>query len=89
MTRRPAQPGSTPSATEMTSPATPLPGTYGGFTSKYLAANPERICVLTNRTSATDTAITASPGPATGSGASPGTITSGPPNWVASITRIP
>jgi hypothetical protein len=87
-TRRPVQPGSTPGPTETTRPATPPPGTYGGFTAKYPPAEPDRICVSRKRTSAADTAITASPGPATGSGASPGVSTSGPPNWATWITRI-
>src|SRR5918999_2520120 len=42
--------------------------------------SPRRITVSTHRTSAARTATTTSPGPATGSGASRGIRTSGPPN---------
>lgn len=76
---RPTQPRSTPSPTSATSPVTPCPGTYGRTTLKYSPMAPDRICVSTNPTSAAATRTTACPGPATGSGASAGTSTSGPP----------
>src|ERR1700722_20370598 len=87
MTGRPSQSSSTPSPTEITFPATPLPGTYGGRIGKKPMPRPDRIMVSTNITSLALAATTSSPGPATGSGASAGTSTSGPPKRATEIAR--
>ena len=86
ITGRPSQPPSTPSPTEITSPPTPLPGTYGGRIGKKPTPRPDRIIVSTNSTSLALAATTTSPGAATGSGAEAGTSTSGPPNRPTEMT---
>src|ERR1700678_991880 len=86
ITGRPSQPSSTPSPTEITSPATPPPGTYGGRIGKRPTPRPDRIMVSTNSTSLALAATTTSPGPATGSGAEAGTSISGPPNRPTEMT---
>ena len=63
---------------EITSPATPTPGIYGGVMVKYSPPQPLLICVSNVRTGATDTSITTSPGPAIGSGSSLTASTSDP-----------
>lgn len=77
-TRTPTRSGSTPSPTATTTPPTPLPGISGVSTGPN-GPFPARIWVSTNVMFTNAVSISACPGPATGSGASPGTSTSGPP----------
>ena len=72
-----------------TTPATSMPGTYGGGTSLSCAARaPLRRPVSVGLTAAAWTRMRTSPGPACGSGSSTTCSASGPPNSVTPIALM-
>jgi hypothetical protein len=86
-TRLPTSPWSTPAPAAATTPPTPLPGITGSSALKG-PPWPARNWVSTKVMLANATSIETWPGPGTGSGASPATSTSGPPNAFNHTARI-